>query len=53
MKIGKPIVVDKKDDITSDDIEKLHQLYMNEMDRLFERTKIRNGCHQDTKLIIY
>lgn len=43
--IGAPIPVEKKaaSDITQEDIDKLHEKFINEMIRLFNRTKESNG----------
>jgi len=52
LEIGKPIPVSKKDVITQEDIDALHILFINEMIRLFDRTKERNGVAHDIKLLI-
>ena len=54
LEIGKPIPVTKKDKeiISQEDIDTLHVLFMNEMIRLFDRTKERNGVAYDVKLQI-
>ena len=54
LEIGKPIPVTKKDnnEISQEDIDSLHTLFINEMIRLFNRTKERNGIANDVKLQI-
>jgi hypothetical protein len=54
LEIGKPIPVTKKDKeiISQEDIDTLHALFTNEMIRLFDRTKERNGVAYDVKLQI-
>jgi len=54
LEIGKPIPVTKKDKeiISQEDIDTLHVLFTNEMIRLFDRTKERNGVAYDVKLQI-
>ena len=54
VEIGRPIPVEKiaKDKITQQNIDDLHQLFMLEMERLFERTKSKYGVPEDVKLTI-
>ena len=55
LEIGKPIQVTKisKDAITQQDIDKLHELFINEVKRLFNRTKSIHGLSNDIELNIY
>lgn len=54
--IGAPIVVHKKpaESITQQDIDSLHQKFMNEMTRLFEKTKHKypESCTKESTLQI-
>jgi hypothetical protein len=44
-KIGKPIEVAKViGEPSAEQIDELHGLFIKEMQRLFERTKAKNGC---------
>ena len=54
IQIGKPIKVTKfeKDKITNKDIDALHETFMKEMIRLFDRTKAKHGVDAKTKLEI-
>lgn len=53
LEIGKPIPVTRKEnEILQEDIDTLHVLFINEMIRLFDRTKERNGVAYDVKLQI-
>ena len=40
----------KKDKITQEDIDVLHTLFIDEMVRLFNRSKERNGVGKDVRL---
>ena len=42
----------KKDKITQEDIDVLHTLFIDEMVRLFNRSKERNGVGKDVRLHI-
>jgi hypothetical protein len=52
--IGAPVRVDKKPlaDITNEDIDRVHNEFMNAMIRLFDRTKHKHGVEKDAKLDI-
>jgi len=54
LEIGKPIKVTKfeKGKITNKDIDALHETFMKEMIRLFDRTKAKHGVDAKTKLEI-
>jgi Diacylglycerol acyltransferase len=53
IEIGKPLPVLKREgDILDSEIQDLHATFVKEMIRLFERTKVRNGCIEGTKLTI-
>ena len=57
--MGSPIAVEKlsKDEIAEgrvdERVDKLHEKFVAEMIRLFERTKLRHGCTQADSLEIY
>lgn len=53
VEIGKPLVVERRpyEAITQTDIDTIHTSFMTEMERLFDRTKGRNG-HPDAQLQI-
>jgi hypothetical protein len=54
MEMGAPIQVTqkKKENITMEDIESLHTLFMSELERLFERTKEAHGVAKNVKLLV-
>lgn len=54
VQIGKPIPVKQMpvDKITDKDIDALHNTFVKEMERLFERTKAKHGVDAKTKLQI-
>ena len=54
IEIGKPIKVEKmnKKDIRQEQIDDLHKIFVEEMRRLFDRTKTKHGC-ADKSLEIY
>ena len=41
-----------KGDITEKEVDQLHQTFMNEIERLFERTKTKHGYKDSDKLTI-
>ena len=49
--IGRPIVVDKTESPTKEDIESMHQKYIDELEKLYEKYNPIYG-DQDVKLII-
>lgn len=55
IEIGAPIAVKKLQnaDISNDDVDKLHELFMKEMSRLFDRTKHKYDVGTDVKLEIH
>lgn len=46
---GKPIAVEKKENPTHEDINKLHQQYVSELVRIFDKYKAKYG-YNDSKL---
>jgi hypothetical protein len=52
--MGKPISVKKvaKEDITPQLVDELHEVFIKEMLRLFERTKKKHGVKKSIKLEI-
>lgn len=55
VEIGKPIKVVKKDAklISIEDIDKLHETFVNEIKRLFDRTKVKYPEYSKSELIIH
>ncbi|XP_062870265.1 2-acylglycerol O-acyltransferase 2 isoform X1 [Trichomycterus rosablanca] len=49
--VGRPIRVQKKEKPSSEDLDALHDLYMEELSQLFEEHKGRYGVPEDTHLI--
>ncbi|KAL2094355.1 hypothetical protein ACEWY4_009074 [Coilia grayii] len=49
--VGKPIHVEKREKVSADDLDALHQLYMEELSKLFEEHKSNYGVPEDTHLI--
>ena len=49
--IGRPIVVEKTESPTKEDIESMHQKYIYELEKLYEKYNPIYG-DQDVKLII-
>jgi hypothetical protein len=54
LQVGKPIKVQKMDydKITEKDIDAVHDTFVKEMSRLFERTKAKHGVGEKTTLQI-
>lgn len=48
--VGRPIVVVKKEKPTAEELDALHQLYMDELSNLFEEHKANYGVDEDTHL---
>ncbi|XP_061608727.1 2-acylglycerol O-acyltransferase 2 isoform X2 [Phyllopteryx taeniolatus] len=48
--VGRPIRVEKKEKPTVEDLDALHQLYMDELCNLFEQHKTNYGVDKDTHL---
>jgi len=48
--VGQPIRVEKKEKPSVEDLEVLHQLYMDELSKLFEEHKTNYGVDKDTHL---
>ncbi|KAI4871547.1 hypothetical protein NFI96_030373 [Prochilodus magdalenae] len=49
-KLGKPIKVEKNEKPTAEDLDALHQLYMDELTQLFEEHKGKYGIPEDSHL---
>lgn len=50
--VGKPIVVEKNVDPSSEDIDALHKVYMKELVKLFEENKVKYATDKNVKLEI-
>ena len=48
--VGQPIRVEKREKPTAEELEVLHQLYMDELSKLFEEHKTNYGVDKDTHL---
>lgn len=48
--VGRPIKVEKNETPTAEDLDALHQLYMDELSNLFEEHKGNYGVDEDTHL---
>lgn len=48
--VGRPIKVEKKKKPTTEELDVLHQLYMDELSNLFEEHKGNYGVDKDTHL---
>lgn len=48
--VGRPIRVEKKEKPSAEDLDALHQLYMDELSQLFEEHKGNYGVDADTHL---
>lgn len=48
--VGRPIKVEKKQKPTPEELDALHQLYMDELSELFEEHKGNFGVDKDTHL---
>ncbi|GAA6074742.1 2-acylglycerol O-acyltransferase 2, partial [Tachysurus ichikawai] len=49
--VGKPISVQKKEKPSTEDLDALHELYMDELTQLFEEHKRNYGVPEDTHLV--
>ncbi|KAG7222810.1 hypothetical protein INR49_016062 [Caranx melampygus] len=49
--VGRPIRVERKEKPTAEELDALHQLYMDELSNLFEEHKANYGVDKDTHLI--
>ncbi|XP_057177422.1 2-acylglycerol O-acyltransferase 2 isoform X2 [Triplophysa rosa] len=49
--VGRPIKVEKKEKPTAEDLDNLHQLYMDELAQLFEEHKQNYGVLEDSHLM--
>ncbi|XP_063058822.1 2-acylglycerol O-acyltransferase 2 [Engraulis encrasicolus] len=48
--VGKPIRVEKRETVSAEDLDALHQHYMEELSKLFEEHKANYGVPEDTHL---
>ena len=48
--VGRPIKVEKNETPTAEELDVLHQLYMDELSNLFEEHKGNYGVDKDTHL---
>ncbi|XP_033001631.1 2-acylglycerol O-acyltransferase 2 [Lacerta agilis] len=48
--VGKPIQVEKQPNPSQDDVDKLHEVYMEELCKLFEEHKLKYGVPEDKHL---
>lgn len=50
--VGAPIVVEKIENPTQEQIDELHEIYVEKLNELFEEHKQRFGVPAETKLVI-
>lgn len=48
--VGRPIRVERKEKPTAEELDALHQLYMDELSKLFDEHKGNYGVDKDTHL---
>lgn len=53
LQIGKPIAVARKDSISDKDINELHDVFVDEMKRLFDRSKSKWKEFENCQLEVY
>ena len=51
--VGKPIPVEKIANPTQEDIDDLHQVYVDALNQLFDTHKMNYGIDKDVKLDLY
>ena len=51
--VGKPIPVEKIANPTQEDIDDLHQVYVDALNQLFDKHKMNYGIDKDVKLDLY
>ena len=50
LSVGRPITVPQQDTPEPEVVDKFHQSYMNELEELFDKHKIKFGVSADKKL---